>query len=369
MDPAPYDAEIHLLTGFASDLRRLEYDFEMGYRERDALEGSLNRRLASVQRAVKHTGVNYVGEFKGDLFHDFLENATHPKTRKKVLEIVERAVGVFQNDLVPEDLKLREEEAARKREEEERTPQPRRTQPWPLPDARAAALSPLDSLFSAPPAPPAELREELDVMIARNNAARVAFGYEKVAMRDAVPPNLPPASESEPVPEPRVEAAARDAGEPPVNADEDRGEEPAMTPQVSGNVSELGGRRVTWKRGVTVAGVVLLAIGNGYLQKWGEILRTSNVDRTVLFYFVAALGYVFRWMFWPAVFAGAAYWFALRKIRAERAITMELLRAMADAGDDRDRKFREDIEKLRASHGPSAAAMAEALRRKVGPGK
>ncbi len=110
----------------------------MTYTDRDALEASLNRRLPSVQQAVKRTGVSYVGEFKANKSHDFLEDGVNPKTRKKVAEIVERALGVYENDIVPEDVRRREEAEKWRREERDSAPLPRITEPDPLPSTAAA---------------------------------------------------------------------------------------------------------------------------------------------------------------------------------------------------------------------------------------
>ena len=67
---------------------------------------------------------------------------------------------MYENDIVPVDLRKREEEEKQKRQEEESRPLPRLTDPWPLPGASVLPVPPTPSPLSLPNPFPASARAE-----------------------------------------------------------------------------------------------------------------------------------------------------------------------------------------------------------------
>jgi tryptophan 2,3-dioxygenase len=320
----PHQREIELLAAFARDLKRLH---EFGplldaklKKERQELEDALNRRVPAVRRTVERADVPRHGTDAASGRFDYLSLILEKHVFEKVWTILQQAIGVYENEIVPADLRTREEEEKRKREEEERKPSPGSTQPTPLPNG------------SVVPSPLENLRTIHDAVLGPRPLLLPGAGFEAASGAPTAPAITPQSDSTE------------DIG------------------MAQASVSTPPAHRPLWSGMLAAVGFVAGGVAAGYLQKWGEFLRTSNVDLKILVYFGTALEYVFRWMFWPAVFAGAAYWLAVRRIRLQQARSNDLLLTVERLLEERERRQREEVAESRLSFAPSASALVDAVR-------
>lgn len=154
------------------------------------MKDSLNRRLPAVERMMDRAGIGHDGyDVSGnpvDLLDVVLGNTNHVL---KVAPLLNQAIGVYEHDIVPEEVRRREEEEERRRWVEANRPLPRAVPPDPIP--------PLEALIAAVPTPP-----RLDLAVAESTDMHSDAGAEP---GDAAHPPPAPVAAPKPTLRDRIE--------------------------------------------------------------------------------------------------------------------------------------------------------------------